>query len=210
MEELYFPLPYNDEQVTIVQRLKRAPGVTVQGPPGTGKTHTIANVICHYLASGKRVLVTSRGEAALSVLQDKIPEEVRALTVALLTSDRDGIRQFQGSIEAIQHKVSQINPELTRQEIELLRGSIDRAHLELIKIDRESTRLHSNSSPRLRSTGWKCAPKALLNLWSRAGTDMAGSTTKLLWDRSNSPPLSSDEASRLREARRSLGKISPM
>jgi hypothetical protein len=96
VEELYFPLPYNDEQVTIVQKLKRAPGVTVQGPPGTGKTHTIANVICHYLASGKRVLVTSRGEAALSVLQDKIPEEVRALTVALLTSDRDGIRQFQG------------------------------------------------------------------------------------------------------------------
>src|SRR5437868_3227984 len=31
-EELYFPLPYNDEQVTIVQYLERAPGVTVQGP----------------------------------------------------------------------------------------------------------------------------------------------------------------------------------
>ncbi len=43
-EELFFPLPYNDEQVTIVRRLKRAAGVTVQGPPGTGKTHTIANV----------------------------------------------------------------------------------------------------------------------------------------------------------------------
>ena len=78
VDELYFPLPYNDEQVTIVQRLKRAAGVTVQGPPGTGKTHTIANVICHYLATGKRVLVTSRGEAALGVLQDKIPEEIRA------------------------------------------------------------------------------------------------------------------------------------
>ena len=61
-EELYFPLPYNDEQVTIVQRLEHAPGVCVQGPPGTGKTHTIANIICHYLATGRRVLVTSRGE----------------------------------------------------------------------------------------------------------------------------------------------------
>lgn len=74
----------------------------MQGPPGTGKTHTIANIICHYLATGKRVLVTSRGDQALGVLQEKIPEEVRALTVALLTSDREGIRQFQGSIEAIQ------------------------------------------------------------------------------------------------------------
>src|SRR5207244_3579643 len=99
IEELYFPLPYNDEQVTIVQRLRKAAGVTVQGPPGTGKTHTIANIICHYLAKGLRVLVTSRGEAALSVLQAKVPEEVRPLTVALLTSDREGVRQFQASIE---------------------------------------------------------------------------------------------------------------
>jgi AAA domain len=105
-QELYFPLPYNQEQVTIVQRLERANGVTVQGPPGTGKTHTIANIICHYLASGKKILVTSRGEQALKVLQSKIPEEIRPLTVALLTNDRDGIRQFQGSIEAIQHQVS--------------------------------------------------------------------------------------------------------
>lgn len=97
-EELYFPLPYNDEQVTIVQRLERAPGVCVQGPPGTGKTHTIANIICHYLATGRRVLVTSRGEPAIEVLQDKIPEEVRGLTVALLTSDRESVRQFQASV----------------------------------------------------------------------------------------------------------------
>ncbi len=48
--ELYFPLPYNSEQVTIVQRLERAPGVTVQGPPGTGKnTHNRQLIICHCL-----------------------------------------------------------------------------------------------------------------------------------------------------------------
>jgi hypothetical protein len=132
---LYFPLPYNDEQVTIIQRLERSAGVTVQGPPGTGKTHTIANGICHFLATGKRVLVTSRGETALALLQEKIPEEVRALTVALLSSDREGIRQFQGSIEAIQHRVSQINPDLLRADIKRVQSSIDRAHSELILID---------------------------------------------------------------------------
>ena len=67
--ELYFPMPYNDEQVSIVQKLESNDGVVVQGPPGTGKTHTIANVICHYLAQGKRVLVTSKGESALAVLR---------------------------------------------------------------------------------------------------------------------------------------------
>lgn len=57
--ELHFPMAYNDEQVSIVQKLENNDGVVVQGPPGTGKTHTIANVICHYLALGKRVLVTA-------------------------------------------------------------------------------------------------------------------------------------------------------
>ncbi len=135
-EELYFPLPYNDEQVTIVQYLERAPGVTVQGPPGTGKTHTIANIVCHYLANGRRVLVTSRGERALEILRDKIPEEVRALTVALLASDREGMRQFQAAIEAIQHQVSQLNPEITKREIGTLTSAIDRAHGELITLDK--------------------------------------------------------------------------
>ncbi len=69
--ELYFPMPYNDEQVSIIQKLHANEGVVVQGPPGTGKTHTIANVICHYLAQGKRVLVTAKSESALAVLQGK-------------------------------------------------------------------------------------------------------------------------------------------
>src|SRR6202042_101812 len=92
--------------------------------------------ICHYLALGKRVLVTSRGDAALSVLRDKIPDEVRALTVGLLASDREGVRQFQAAIEAIQHQVSQLNPEITKREIIALTSVIDRAHGELVTIDR--------------------------------------------------------------------------
>src|SRR5882672_6451123 len=77
--ELYFPKPYNEEQVSIVQKLEVSDGVVVQGPPGTGKTHTIANIICHYLANGKRVLVASKGEPALSVLREQIPSGVRPL-----------------------------------------------------------------------------------------------------------------------------------
>ena len=134
--ELYFPLPYNQEQETIVEMLERAPGVSVQGPPGTGKTHTIANIICHYLATGRKVLVTSKGEHALSVLQDKIPEEVRPLTVALLSGDKEGMRQFQASIEAIIHNLSQLNTRVTEDEIEHCKQQIDVAHAEVAKIDK--------------------------------------------------------------------------
>jgi hypothetical protein len=54
-QEVYFPLPANREQRRIVEAISHRRGVLVQGPPGTGKSHTIANLVCHLLASGKRV-----------------------------------------------------------------------------------------------------------------------------------------------------------
>ncbi len=204
-EELYFPLPYNDEQVTVVQLLERAPGVCVQGPPGTGKTHTIANIICHYLATGRSVLVTSRGEHALEVLQDKIPEEVRALTVALLTSDRESVRQFQGSIEAIQHKVSQLNPELTRHEVQTLMSAIDRAHAELGKLDTRVDEIALAQLSDINVDGVAMRAKKIAELVI-AGRELHGwFEDEVSLAPKNEPPLSEEEAGQLREARRKLG-----
>lgn len=57
-QEIYFPLPANRDQRRIVDAINQRRGVLVQGPPGTGKRHTIANLMCHLLATGKRVLIT--------------------------------------------------------------------------------------------------------------------------------------------------------
>ena len=88
-EEIYFPLPANDEQLRIVRSLSARAGVLVQGPPGTGKSHTIANLICHLLATGNRILVTSQTPRALQVLRGKIPAAVSPLCVSLIGDDRD-------------------------------------------------------------------------------------------------------------------------
>ncbi len=205
-KELYFPLPYNQEQVTIVQRLEHAAGVTVQGPPGTGKTHTIANIICHYLASGLRVLVTSRGEPALDVLQSKIPEEVRPLTVALLAGDREGIRQFQASIDAIQHQVSQINPETAREEIDRLHYSIDRAHSDLVNIDRRVDEIAMQQLTEIKVEGASYRAEQLAELVVNGTPLFSWFDDALSLDAQHAPPLSSEEAVQLREDRRQLGK----
>jgi very-short-patch-repair endonuclease len=204
VEELYFPLPYNEEQVNIIQRLERAPGVTVQGPPGTGKTHTIANIICHYLATGRRVLVTSRGEPALEVLQSKIPEEVRPLTVALLASDREGVRQFQASIEAIQHHLSQLNPEQTRGDIGTLQSAIARAHAELISIDRRMDEIALVQLSEIELDGVPMRAQKLAELVV-FGREQHGWFDDPVLLKEHPPPLSQEEAGRLREARRRLG-----
>jgi len=115
--EIYFPKEYNEAQVKILRELDRSDGVVVQGPPGTGKTHTIANIICHYLATGRRVLVTSQGEPALNVLRDFIPEEIRRLTISLLTKDHVGLQQLETAVTLLAGEVSRIVPENIEKQI---------------------------------------------------------------------------------------------
>lgn len=95
-----FPLPSNDEQYQIVDKVKSSNIVLVQGPPGTGKSHTIANLLSHYVSEGKKVIVTSEKAKALEVLRDKIPEEIRSLSLSLLTNS--GVdKDLEFSVEAI-------------------------------------------------------------------------------------------------------------
>ena len=78
-----FPLPANQAQRNVLDRMRSDTAVVVQGPPGTGKTHTIANLVSAYLAEGKRILVTSQKDQALRELRDKVPRELRDLCVML-------------------------------------------------------------------------------------------------------------------------------
>jgi len=133
--DLYFPKPFNDEQVRIIQLLEISDGVVVQGPPGTGKTHTIANVICHYLAEGKRVLVTSMKDPALVVLQKHLPPEIRPLAISLLTSEQDGMKQFEHAIHKIASEVQSLDRGCTARAISHLEESIDARHGRLADID---------------------------------------------------------------------------
>jgi very-short-patch-repair endonuclease/Cdc6-like AAA superfamily ATPase len=133
--DLFFPMPFNDEQVQIIQLLECFDGVVVQGPPGTGKTHTIANVICHYLAEGKKVLVTSMKDPALTVLKEKLPAEIQPLAISVLTSEQEGMKQFEHAISKIASEVQRINRHTYSQEIDRLEGAINSYHASLAKID---------------------------------------------------------------------------
>ena len=207
--ELYFPLPYNDEQETVIERLEVSAGVTVQGPPGTGKTHTIANIICHYLATGRRVLVTSKGETALAVLQGKLPEEVQPLAVALLAGDREGLRQFQGSIEAIQQRVSQLNPPVVERDIRTRRDAIERAHAALQRIDRRVDEIAGAQLSEVELDGRRIRPQTAARLVVDGRGDFAWFDDSLSAGPEHVPPLSLEEERSLREARRRLGDDLP-
>jgi very-short-patch-repair endonuclease len=112
-EAVLFAKEANFEQLQIVQKLVKNGAVLVQGPPGTGKTHTIANLVGHFLAQGRTVLVTSHTSKALRVLKEKIAPNLQALCVALFNDERE---QLESCVEVITEAVATYSPEVLTKE----------------------------------------------------------------------------------------------
>ncbi|TYB42693.1 AAA domain-containing protein [Actinomadura chibensis] len=124
-ERLLLPLAANDEQEQIARKLARHSGVTVQGPPGTGKSHTIANLVSHLVAHGKRVLVTAHKDQALAVLREKIPAELRDLSLAVLGSSSADLTELQRSVQAITAAADGVDEEREERATAALRERLD-------------------------------------------------------------------------------------
>lgn len=102
---VYFPFPSNASQrrVALLADDPNNQIIVVQGPPGTGKSLTIANVACHLVASGKRVLISAQKDKAMQV----VDEELRALNFAqmpmtLLRQDRESKQELRDRLDSIQ------------------------------------------------------------------------------------------------------------
>ncbi len=113
-----FPLPANQEQRDIIDRLAGDSGVVVEGPPGTGKTHTIANLVSALLARGQRVLVTSEKAQALRVLRDKLPAELQDLCVSVTDTGRGGSAELNRSVSEIATRKAQFDVRRTAASID--------------------------------------------------------------------------------------------
>ena len=204
-DDLFFPKPFNDAQARIVQLLEVSDGVVVQGPPGTGKTHTIANIICHYLASGRRVLVTSMRDPALAVLRDQLPEEIRPLAISLLAS-RAGGRQPVRALDpqdrnrSPEHRHRGVGREIARSE-----ETIDAFHERLGRIDTDSAAGRGSIFRRIELGGESVDPQdAAAEVVQKAGQfewlpDPLGVGPQY------TPRFSAEDIARLLEARQQLG-----
>jgi very-short-patch-repair endonuclease len=70
--DLFTPLPADSSQLAAVVGSARGCDFVLDGPPGTGKSQTIANMIAHNLALGRRVLFVAEKRAALEVVHRRL------------------------------------------------------------------------------------------------------------------------------------------
>lgn len=109
-ENILLTKPANNEQLAVAKYLETHGAVLVQGPPGTGKTHTISNMVGHLLSQGKSILVTSYSEKALSVLKEKVTDNLQALCLSLLSTTESRI-EMEKTLDVINENRSRLEPE---------------------------------------------------------------------------------------------------
>jgi very-short-patch-repair endonuclease len=65
----------------------------------------------------------------------KLPERIRPLSVSLLSDDRDGMKQFEHSIQTIASSVSAMNPSRAALEIASLQARLGQLHAKISYVD---------------------------------------------------------------------------
>jgi very-short-patch-repair endonuclease len=162
--EVFFPKPSNQEQLRIIDKLQTESGVLVQGPPGTGKSHTIANLICHLLATGQRTLITAKTPRALQVLEGLMPDELRPLCINLLGSGLDERRALESSVSGILRKNGEWNEDIAERErkeleerLRILRKEEARVKRRLCAIRESETHTQSIADGTYRGTAARIA-----------------------------------------------------
>ncbi|WP_084502921.1 AAA domain-containing protein [Desulfatirhabdium butyrativorans] len=134
--EIFFPKLSNDEQRRIIDKIRTANGVLVQGPPGTGKSHTIANLICHLLATGQRTLITAKTPRALQVLEGLVPYELRPLCINLLGSGLEERRSLESSVGGILRKNEEWSADRAKAEGQKIEECLRNLREEKVRVNR--------------------------------------------------------------------------
>jgi very-short-patch-repair endonuclease/KaiC/GvpD/RAD55 family RecA-like ATPase len=107
--KLFYPFPSNPSQRRVAHLVDdpKTRIAVIEGPPGTGKSLTIANLVCHLVATGKRVLITSQKDKALEVVDDLLRGlDLGQLPMTLLRQDRESKQQLRERLDSIQKERS--------------------------------------------------------------------------------------------------------
>ncbi len=128
---LLFPFPSNRAQRRAARKAQRSRVLVVKGPPGTGKSQTIANLICHLVANGSTVLMTSHQDKALDVVLKMLPP-LDYLSMSMLKGEKESRERLRSRLEGFEAQIA------NRSE-SALRSARDRAVHEM---EENARRIH--------------------------------------------------------------------
>ncbi|MGA2129930.1 MAG: hypothetical protein ABSG76_27680, partial [Xanthobacteraceae bacterium] len=108
--DLFCALPCSVDQIDLVRRLQQSDGLVAQVASGAAKVQAIANLVCHHLALGLRVLLVSQQGATLRAVRDMLPGAIRDLTICLTGGDREELALIEAAVRRLQLIVETLKP----------------------------------------------------------------------------------------------------
>ncbi|MCK2056454.1 DUF4011 domain-containing protein [Methylobacterium sp. 37f] len=123
---LFVPLPADSSQIAAVVASARGCNFVLDGPPGTGKSQTIANMIAHNLALGRRILFVAEKRAALDVVHRRLAEKGLGTFCLELHSNRASKLEVLKSLERAWETRDALSPEEWAREAAQVRRLRDR------------------------------------------------------------------------------------
>lgn len=118
---LFLPLPADSSQIAAVVASANGCDFVMDGPPGTGKSQTIANMIAHNLALGRRVLFVAEKIAALNVVYRRLEEKGLGEFCLQLHSNKSSKQEVLKQLDRAWEARDALAPELWAQEAGKLR-----------------------------------------------------------------------------------------
>ena len=100
-KETYHVLPADSSQQEVIFSIREGLSTVVQGPPGSGKSQTITNIICDFLARGKKVLFVAEKLAALKVVSNRLSKLGLGIVGLELHSDKTNKKSFLRELEKV-------------------------------------------------------------------------------------------------------------
>ncbi|MCB1335035.1 MAG: GreA/GreB family elongation factor [Roseivivax sp.] len=164
----FFPLPFNREQGKISDMIDdpKVHVACVSGPPGTGKSHSIANIISHQMALGKRVLVTARTPEAIAAVREKLPEALRPLVIASVGTDRESAQQLQDAVQELSREVVSLDADQAQAERARLEAQIVECDEIAAEADRKLSEIARANLVQIDWNGARPTPMELVEILS--------------------------------------------
>ena len=141
---IYVPSNLSVAQTDVIRGVQSSDATVVIGPPGTGKSYTIASMAIDMVYHNKSVLICSKSDQAVNVLQDKIIYDLGIKGLSIRAGVGRSIKSvLKKKIESILHfkkqEVSKEQVDNKRKKIKSIQKRIDEIEEEIKK--RENTEL---------------------------------------------------------------------
>ncbi|SMF60347.1 Protein of unknown function [Alteromonadaceae bacterium Bs31] len=162
-ENLFTPLNCDSSQQVAVEASGRPQDFVLEGPPGTGKSETIANIICHNLAMGRKVLFVAEKMAALHVVYRRM-EKVGLDHLCLeLHSNKANKKAVLEQLKSATDKREDSESEGWVESVKLLKSKRDKLNTFVAALHKKSIYGVSTRDAIARSVLYKNSHKLALN-----------------------------------------------